>query len=303
MKGHLSTWAVLLVVAIPLLAEADTRVSTQPTPGANHGVLTRIRGGGHHNIPFVHARGVSALPKKGRPLRPESSWKPKKERSAKHQHLMGQHPAPKKLGKMPGEGKRWEWKNISKSWKGASAKRMPGFHLRKTKKRGKGKGKKVVKSSTPQQVAAQPASAPQAVASSPHAIAAPPSSVSPPAAQQALSKPTSTPLVFDPVKQMWMPAASAAATPPPMGWAAETLAPVMPKASTTAAPLIWAQTTTPSAFRGAPAGYPAVVASTFPPVAQYPTATFAPVIQNPAASHWAPAQYHAVAPTTTALWR
>merc|ERR1719453_1441896 len=48
----------------------------------------------------------------------------------------------KKPGKMPGEGKRWKWKALNVTgWKGAPAKRMPGFHLRK-KNKGKGKGRK-----------------------------------------------------------------------------------------------------------------------------------------------------------------
>lgn len=311
MKCFLSTWAALLVAAALHFTKADTQVSTPPLPGATEGVLDAIAHGGHHDSPLVHQRGVSAFSKKGRPLRPEIFWKPKKERSAKHEHRL--HPATaKKHGKMPGEGKRWKWKSLNiTDWKGAAAKRMPGFH-RKRARKGKGK-RKGIKPHTPaavrptlpepptvQQASAEPdfvkviSAEPSSVS---QGVAAPPQSVGVPAAQPVLPQATSTPqvvtgnFVFNPVTQTWTPV-SAAGTSPPKGWAAETLAPAVPRASTTVAPAIFAPATA-AALRGSSPGYPYLVASS----------TFAPVAHYPAPAQWAPMQYHAVAPTTTAFWR
>jgi len=309
MKCHLSTLALLLVAATALLTDdRDARVSTQPLRGANKGVLDAIaRPGGHHNSPAVQKRGVSALPKIGRPPRPEQLWRPKKERSAKKtHHAAAQHPAPiQKHGKMPGEGKRWKWKALNTTkWKGAPAKRMPGFHLQKNKplKRSKGKGKgmksKMSANLAPGVAPAalpQPAAIPQAVAVSPPSVPASPQIAVWSSGQPVLPQPTSTPqaptasqFVFNPQTQTWIPA-SAAVPSAPKGWAFETLAPKSaPIATTTVAPAFWAPAT--GALRGVPA-----------------SSTFAPVAYNPAPAQFAPAlpaQYQAAAATTTfPFWR
>lgn len=332
MKCRLSTLAVLVVSAV---LPVSARVGTQPLQGANQGVLNAItHPQGHHNSPAVHQRGVSALPKTGRPPRPELFWRPKKERNAKNEHLLAsQQPAKtQKIGKMPGEGKRWKWKALNVTdWKGAPAKRMPGFHLRKKKPRkGKGKGVKARKHA-PATPATLPGTHPQATTAA--AAASPPPSVpaSPPTVvwsngEPAMPQPTSIPntpkaaaasqFVFNPQSQTWVPAAGTVPSVP-KAWATETLPP-NPSAMTpatiapaTIAPAPWAPATAIGAFRGTPTTYPLVAAvPTFAPVAHHPAPaqvapTFAPAVHYPTPSPFAPlpAQYQAFAHTTTTFWR